>query len=159
MHMRRRRLRFRLLEFLVATAMTEAILSVGTPKARRGRLNAAEMSAGFQMGVVRLAQAQYRSQFGKYAATLAELGPRVANLIPGSLASGEKDGYRFVMTATPGGYTLVATPEVFGKTGRRTFFFGSGWGCPPELGTGTGFRGQPGIQIEGICDTGELVFR
>jgi hypothetical protein len=61
----------------------------------------------------------------------------VANLIPGSLASGEKDGYRFVMTATPGGYTLVATPEVFGKTGRRTFFLDQdgivhqNWG--PEL--------------------------
>ena len=92
------------------------------PIVERGRLNAAEMMAVRRMDVVRQSQSQYRSQFGKYAATLAELGPQAENLIPASLASGEKDGYRFVLTATPGGYTLVAAPEVFGKTGRRTFF-------------------------------------
>jgi hypothetical protein len=137
MDVRSRRRRFWLLEFLVATAMTVAILSVPIPIVERGSLEAAEMMTVRRMDVVRQCQAQYRSQFGKYAAMLAELGPQGANLIPASLASGEKDGYRFVLTAVPDGYTLVARPQVFGKTGRRTFFLDQdgivhqNWG--PEL--------------------------
>lgn len=100
--MQRRRSRFWLPEFLVATAMTVAILTVGTTVMGRASLNATEMMAVRHMEMVPQFQA--------------------AKLIPASLASGEDDGYRFVMTATPGGYTLVATPEVFGKTERRTFF-------------------------------------
>jgi type IV pilus assembly protein PilA len=75
-------------------------------------------------------QTQYMSQFGRFATTLNELGPptsggpgpQAADLIPGSLASGEKDGYIFTMTATPSGYTVNANPKVFNTTGRRTFF-------------------------------------
>jgi hypothetical protein len=68
------------------------------------------------------AQTQYQSQFGKFAASLAELGPpagaaagpQAANLIPASLASGEKDGYLFVIPLTPVGYSVNANPKVFG---------------------------------------------
>jgi Protein of unknown function (DUF2950) len=117
--------------------VTGAILSVGTPTVGTSILAATEMAALRRMEMVLQSQAQYRAQFGKYAATLAELGPQAAHLIPASLASGAKDGYRFVLTAVPGGYTLVASPEVFGKTGRRTFFLDQdgivhqNWG--PEL--------------------------
>ena len=71
----------------------------------------------------------YQSQFGKFAASLSGLGPaggtagpRAANLIPASLASGEKDGYLFVIALTPVGYSVNANPKAFGGTGRRTFY-------------------------------------
>jgi hypothetical protein len=76
-------------------------------------------------------QTQYVSQFGKYAGSLAELGPAgngvrpgpwAADLIPASLASGQKEGYSFKIARTPGGYSINADPIVFGKTGRRTFY-------------------------------------
>jgi len=76
------------------------------------------------------AQVQYYSQFGEYASTLAQLGPpaggiggpQAAKLIPASLASGEKNGYLFTLTKTPGGFAVNANPKVFGKSGRRTFY-------------------------------------
>jgi type IV pilus assembly protein PilA len=127
----RNRQGFSLVELLVVMAIIAIILAVALPIMTRARLGAEETMVVKEIHTIAQCQTQYQSQFGKYAATLAELGPPVrggaegpqaAHLIPASLASGEKDGYRFVLTATAGGYTLVATPEVFGKTGRRTFF-------------------------------------
>jgi len=43
-------------------------------------------------------------------------------LIPGDLASGKKGGYTFTLTQTPQGYTITGVPDVFGTTGRRTFY-------------------------------------
>ena len=56
---------------------------------------------------------QYYSQYGRYAASLTELG---------ELASGTKDGYRFTMTGNTSGYAIHADPESYGKTGSRTFY-------------------------------------
>ena len=84
-----------------------------------------------EMHTIGQCQTQYQAQFGKYAATLAELGPPVrggaegpqaAHLISANLASGDKDGYLFTLTSNAGGYTVVASPKVFGSTGRRTFY-------------------------------------
>ena len=87
-----------------------------------------------EIQTVHQAQTQYMSQFGKYATTLAELGPpasggpgpQAADLIPNSLASGEKDGYVFTLTATPNGYTVNANPKVYNSTGRCTFYSDQG---------------------------------
>ena len=49
-------------------------------------------------------------------------GPAAANLIQEDLATGEKQGYRFTLTASPGGYVINAAPLVFGTNGSRTFW-------------------------------------
>jgi type IV pilus assembly protein PilA len=100
------------------------------PRMISARNNAAEVVVIREIQTIHQAQTQYVSQFGDYAATLAELGPpangavgpRAAYLIPASLASGEKDGYIFTMTTTATGYVVSANPKVFGTTGRRTFY-------------------------------------
>ena len=129
--MRYRRRGFSLVELLVVMAIIAIILAVAVPIMSRARLNAVETMVVREMHTIGQAQTRYQSQFGKYASTLAELappvnggvdGPNAAHLIPPSLASGEKDGYVFVLTANAGGYTVVASPKVFGSTGRRTFF-------------------------------------
>jgi hypothetical protein len=87
------------------------------------------------------AQAQSLSQFGAYATTLAQLGPQAADLIPTSLATAEKDGYVFTLTATPNGYSINAHPKVYNSTGRRTFFsdqtmiIHQNWGPDPATAT------------------------
>jgi type IV pilus assembly protein PilA len=94
------------------------------------RINANEMFVLREIQTIDQAQTQYISQFGKYAATLRALGPptsgapgpEAADLIPSSLASGEKDGYLFTLTTNPQGYTINANPKVYPNTGRRTFF-------------------------------------
>jgi prepilin-type N-terminal cleavage/methylation domain-containing protein len=96
---------FSLIELLVVTAIILVILAVAVPRIKEARLNAVETM------VVREVQTA-----GGTA------GPRAANLIPARLASGEKDGYLFVIALTPVGYSVNANPKVFGGTGRRTFY-------------------------------------
>jgi len=121
---------FSMVELLVAVAIILIILSVAIVNVIRARQNSAETIVIKEVQTIGTAQTQYLSQFGHYAATLAELGPapdgsegpQAAHLIPAKLASGEKDGYIFEMVATTGGYTVNALPKEFGRTGRRTFF-------------------------------------
>ena len=114
-----------------------------------------EMAAVRDIQTIVSMQAQYMSQFGKYAASLAELGPAgngvrpgpwAADLIPASLASGQTDGYLFRIARTPGGYSINAEPIVFGKTGRRTFYtdqsiiIHQNWGPEPSSADSPEFK-------------------
>ncbi len=106
------------------------ILAVAVPKLTSARMQAQEMGAIQAIQTLNTAQQQYYSQFGRYANSLQELGPptsgtpgpSAADLIPGDLALGTKQGYAFTMTTTPQGYTINANPVTFGSTGRRTFY-------------------------------------
>ena len=104
------------------------------------------------------AQIQYLSQFGKFASTLIELGPpasgaagpTAANIIPASLASGEKDGYVLTIIPTTAGFAVNANPKVFGNTGRRTFYSDENgvvhqnWGRDPATASSPEIRQQNG---------------
>ena len=129
--MQRRGRGFSLVELLVVIAVIAVLLAVCIPNIQRVRLNSVETMAVREMQTIVQAQTQYLSQFGKYAATLSELGPPVrggaegaqaAHLIPASLASGEKNGYLFRLEQRRDGYVLTAVPRSFGATGRRTFY-------------------------------------
>jgi type IV pilus assembly protein PilA len=127
---RRRSSGFSLIELLIVIAIILIILTIAVPKLGTARMNASEMAVIREVQTINTSESQYLSQFGKYATTLAELGPpasggpgpAAADLLPSSLASGEKDGYSFVLAATPAGYTVNANPKVYNSTGRRTFF-------------------------------------
>src|SRR6266481_4494093 len=103
---------FSLIELLIVIAIILIILAIAVPKLGSARMNASETVVIREIQTIHQAQTQYMSQFGKYATTLAELGPpasggpgpQAADLIPASLASGEKGGYTFTMTQTPAGY-------------------------------------------------------
>ena len=121
---------FSLIELLIVIAIILIILAVAVPKLSSSKMNASEMAVIREIQTIQQMQIQYQSQFGQYATTLGQLGPpasggpgpQAADLIPASLASGDKDGYTFVMTATPQGYTINANPKVYNSTGRRTFY-------------------------------------
>jgi type IV pilus assembly protein PilA len=93
-------------------------------------MHSQEMAAVRQIQTLHTAQTQYYSQYGRYATSLAELGPptsgqagpSAADLVPGDLALGVKTGYVFQMQGSPTGYTVNVNPQVFNSTGRRTFF-------------------------------------
>jgi type IV pilus assembly protein PilA len=117
-------------ELLIVIAILVILMAIAVPNFVEARHYAAETVVIREAQTIHQAQTQYLSQFGNYAASLAQLGPAPslergpagANLIPASLASGEKDGYLFEMTATPAGFAVTAIPRVFGSTGRRTFY-------------------------------------
>ena len=80
--------------------------------------------------MLNVAQTQYVSTYGRYATSLAELGPpasgattaSAADLIPTSLVAGVRSGYKFTMVGSPQGYAVNAEPQVFNTTGKRSFF-------------------------------------
>jgi prepilin-type N-terminal cleavage/methylation domain-containing protein len=133
MRERRRALRIRgfsLMELLIVIAIILIILAIAVPKLDKARMHSQEMAAMRQIQTLHTAQTQYFSQFGRYAVTLAELGPpasgqdgpSAANLIPGDLALGVKTGYNFTVQSTPTGYAVIAQPVTYNGTGRRSFY-------------------------------------
>ncbi|MBI1789695.1 MAG: prepilin-type N-terminal cleavage/methylation domain-containing protein [Acidobacteria bacterium] len=121
---------FSLIELLIVIAIILIIAAMAMPRLGKARMQAFETGALRAITTIHTAQTQYYSQFGRYATTLAELGPPAsgpanqngADLISGDLAAGEKSGYKFILQATPTGYTLNGNPVAFGNTGSRTFY-------------------------------------
>jgi prepilin-type N-terminal cleavage/methylation domain-containing protein len=122
---------FSLIELLIVVAIILIILAVAVPQYNKAMMHGREMAAIQQLKTLETAQTQYMSQFGRFATTLAELGPAAAGapegpssagLIPQSLASGSNSGYNFTLAAQPGGFAVTAVPVSFNTTGRRTFY-------------------------------------
>ncbi|MBL8231441.1 MAG: pilin, type IV [Bryobacterales bacterium] len=115
---------------MIAVAVILIMVSAAIPYFSKIPKQSRESAAIRTMQTIHTAQTQYYSQFGRYAASLMELGPPAAQqegpasagLIPEDLARGEKGGYLFRLDASPQGYTLVAVPAVPGNTGRRSFY-------------------------------------
>jgi prepilin-type N-terminal cleavage/methylation domain-containing protein len=140
---------FSLIELLIVVAIILILAAIAAPKLNQNRMHAQETAAISEIRTINTAQTQYYSQFGRYAINLTELGPpaggqegpSAANLIPSELAKGQKSGYKYTMAGGPGGYTISAVPEVFGNTGRRTFFsdqslvIRQNWTAEPATGT------------------------
>jgi type IV pilus assembly protein PilA len=126
----RQRRGFSLIELLIVIAIILIIVTVALPKLNKARMYAQETAALKAIQTLNTCQVQYNSTFGRFAASLTELGPptsgtansAAADLISGDMATGEKQGYRFTLTGTPLGYTITAVPIAFGSTGSRTFY-------------------------------------
>src|SRR5690348_3339982 len=126
----RKRRGFSLIELLIVVAIILIIITIALPKLSRARMYAQETAAVAAIRTLHTAQVQYNSQFGRYATSLAELGPpasgsanaSAADLIGSDLSQGTKSGYKFTLTGSPGGYVINANPEAFNSSGSRTFF-------------------------------------
>jgi len=126
----KRRRGFSLIELLIVIAIILIIIMIAAPRLSRARMYAQETAALAAIKTIQTVQVQYYSQYGKYATSLQELGPpssgaaspAAADLIQNDLASGEKQGYKFTVTGTPGGYIVNANPVAFNSSGSRTFW-------------------------------------
>ena len=110
------------MELLIVIAVIVTILGVALPHVQKIMQEANEMAVIKQLGTIHTSQAQYQSQYDKYAITLAELGPPPAGagVLSEDLSSGKKNGYKFLVQGTESGYVIHAEP-LPGK-GQRTFF-------------------------------------
>ena len=114
----------RVLKIIAFTLAAFAVLSLGSiavPRPDRARMFSQETAAIGAIRTIHTMQVQYFSQYGRYAASLKELGPP-AGLADRELVSGTKAGYMFTMVGNASGYAIHAGPESFGKTGSRTFY-------------------------------------
>lgn len=95
-------------------------------------------------GLKRIAEAveAYRLKYARLPESLAKLGPpsrgaaagpEAAGLLEPALAAGLRSGYKFRLViaggsslGAPAKYEVAATPETYGRTGRRSFFRDTG---------------------------------
>ena len=145
---------FSLMELLIVIAIILTILAVALPKVNQAKMSANELTVIKQIGTIHTAQAQYNSQFGKFAIAMTELGPppsgaasaSASDLLPSELASGKKNGYSFQLQGTPGGYNVNANPDSYNGTGRRSFYsdqslvIRNNWGPEPATGSSAEIR-------------------
>jgi prepilin-type N-terminal cleavage/methylation domain-containing protein len=149
---------FSLIELLIVIAIILIIITIAVPKYNSVQRNMRETAALKAIQTIHQMQVQYQSQFQRYAQSLTELGPPAsgapgpnsADLIGNDLAQGTKQGYKFTLTSTPGGYIINANPVVYGSDGNKTFFsdqtmvIRENWGQEPataqshEVGTAVG---------------------
>lgn len=130
MFTRARRRGFSLIELLIVVAIMLIIITIALPKLTRARMQSQEVAAIAAIRTLHTAQVQFYSTYGRYAASLAELGPptsgtanaSAADLIGNDLSGGEKSGYKFTLTGTQGGYIINANPVAYNSSGSRTFF-------------------------------------
>ena len=99
------------------------------------------MTAVKTITTIHSAETLYYAQFGKYAISLAKLGPTGANLIDKDLASGEQGGFRFILQQTQSGYALNVNPVAFGTIHPHTYYSDQGMSIHehngPESATAT----------------------
>ena len=134
MFKRRRRRGFSLIELLIVIAIILVIIMMAVPKYRTAQIFVRETAAMKAIQTLHTVQIQYQSQYGRFATSLAELGPPqtgapgpgASDLIGADLANGVKQGYRFTLTSTPGGYIINANPLVYGSDGNKTFYMRQG---------------------------------
>src|SRR5437870_4834695 len=99
-----RRRGFTLIELLIVVSIILVILAIAIPHVDKQLRLARETAVIREIGSIQVAEAQYRSQFGRYA-TLTQIGPpmsgvdspEAANLVPKALADGKKNGYIYAV--------------------------------------------------------------
>jgi len=129
-NLRLRRRGFSLIELLIVIAIILIIITIAVPKYNRTQMYMRETAAVKAIQTIHQMEVQYQSQYGRYATSLAELGPpqsgqpgpAAADLIGRDLSEGEKQGYKFTVTGTPGGYVILANPVTYGTSGSKTFY-------------------------------------
>jgi type IV pilus assembly protein PilA len=115
---------------LIVIAIILIIVTIAVPKLNNARMNASETAAIGALRAIHEAEVQYYSTYGRFATSLTELCPptsgppsaAAADLLQEDMSTGTKGGYKFVIAATPTGYTINANPVAFGSSGRRTFY-------------------------------------
>src|SRR6266852_2632672 len=121
---------FSLIELLVVIAIILIIMTMALPRLKEPKIQAQEMAALRAVTTIHTAQAQYQSQYGKFAPALLNLAPpasgfptaSAAGLIGPDLASGDRGEYKYNLQATEEGYIVTARPVTFNSTGRRSFY-------------------------------------
>jgi type IV pilus assembly protein PilA len=130
MFTRKQRRGFSLIELLIVISIILIIITIAVPKFQRAQMTARQTAAIQAIRAIHTAEVEYQSQYGRYANSLTELGPpasgapssAAADLIGNDVSNGEKQGYKFTLTGSQGGYVIIAVPVTYGTSGAVTYF-------------------------------------
>lgn len=126
---------FTLVELMMVVVIIGILAALALPNLLRSRMSANEACAVSAMRTISTAQTQYFNASERldgngrplFAANLAALRNPPSGLVPyvdAALASGNRHGYLFAVSANDGARIFSATsrPESYGWTGVRSFF-------------------------------------
>src|SRR3954470_17822503 len=127
---RQRRRGFSLIELLIVIAIILIIITIAVPKFNQTQMYMRETAAVKAIQTIHQMEVQYQSQYGRFANSLAELGPpqggnpgpAPADLTGRDRSEGEKTGYTFTLTGGQGGYVINANPVTYGSSGTKSFY-------------------------------------
>jgi prepilin-type N-terminal cleavage/methylation domain-containing protein len=157
---------FSLVEALVVVMIILVIAAIAIPSMLQARIRANEGAAVASIHTIQTAQTLYFNAYPQvgYAARLADLGSHGSNcespgktnaciIMDDALAGGLKNGYMFEILTdgnTPAmSYTITATPESAGSTGRCTYSSTSSGGVQ---GISSANSGKFSLGGAGGCD-------
>ncbi|HYH00443.1 MAG TPA: type II secretion system protein [Terriglobales bacterium] len=120
---------FSLIELLIVVAIMLVLAALAVPVLSRARIAANEASAVSTLRSITTSQIAYKISFGKYPASLENLGPSSApdeahaDLLPPEIANApnQHNGYRYSATGTTNQFTADAVPLQPGISGNRSF--------------------------------------
>ena len=130
MFTRKQRRGFSLIELLIVISIILIIITIAVPKFQRAQMTARQTAAIQAIRAIHTAEVEYQSQYGRYANSLTELGPpasgapssAAADLIGNDVTNGVKEGYKFTLTGTQGGYVITAVPVSYGTSGSVSYY-------------------------------------
>lgn len=157
------------MELMVVVMVILVIAAIAIPSLVHARMHANEASALGSMRAVRTAELMYQDAYPDegYADSLVKLGPNGSDctrvgktnsclLMDENLAAGLKSGYIFDLTGDglkpTAGYSLTATPESSGVSGRCSFSSDASGQITMKDGNSSGGGGFSVAAGGGGCD-------
>ena len=111
---------FTLIELMIVVAIIAIIAAIAIPSLLNARKAGNEASAISSLRTLTTVNEQYRTRFGAYSGSLANL--QTEAYIDNVLGSGNKSGYTFGYTGGTNTWSCNADPQTPGTTGDRFFF-------------------------------------
>lgn len=134
---------FTLVEFMITIAVIAIVLGVAIPSLMASRKSSNEASAIASLRTVNAVNQQYKTRFGRFAGSLANLS--ASGMIDQTLGAGQKAGFNFTYFGTTTSWTTMAAPTTSGVTGNRSFFVDQ-TGVLRFAATGTATSASPPLQ-------------
>lgn len=111
---------FTLIELMIVVSIVAIVAAIAIPSLLSARISGNEASAVSSLRTISTVTEQYRTRFGRYAATMTNM--QNAGYVDEVLGSSVKSGYDFFYSGSTTVWTCLANPRDPGITGERYFF-------------------------------------